>query len=124
LSSTGFVSQVGNTILALLWLPITIADYRMDRQRRFAQHREWMPRSFALTTSIVVNRLWLVLLITVLSPKRNDLRGDCRSDDHCRGQRASGITPDEMPGGHLVALSRPKDLADRLEAYWANQTPT
>ncbi len=90
MSSTGFVSQVGNTILALLWLPITIADYRMDRQRRFAQHREWMPRSFALTTSIVVNRLWLVLLITVLSPKRNDLRGDCRSDDHCRGQRASG----------------------------------
>jgi hypothetical protein len=29
-----------------------------------------------------------------------------------------------MPGGHLVALSRPKDLADRLEAYWADQTPT
>ena len=28
-----------------------------------------------------------------------------------------GITPDEMPGGHLVALSRPKDLADRFEAY-------
>jgi hypothetical protein len=28
-----------------------------------------------------------------------------------------GITPDEMPGGHLVALSRPKELADRLVAY-------
>ncbi|MDT5023864.1 MAG: hypothetical protein QOE61_290 [Micromonosporaceae bacterium] len=28
-----------------------------------------------------------------------------------------GITPDEMPGGHLVALSQPKELADRLEAY-------
>jgi hypothetical protein len=28
-----------------------------------------------------------------------------------------GITPDEMAGGHLVALSRPKELADRLEAY-------
>jgi pimeloyl-ACP methyl ester carboxylesterase len=27
------------------------------------------------------------------------------------------IAPDEMPGGHLVALSRPKELADRLEAY-------
>ena len=27
------------------------------------------------------------------------------------------ITPDEMDGGHLVALSRPKELADRLEAY-------
>jgi pimeloyl-ACP methyl ester carboxylesterase len=30
-----------------------------------------------------------------------------------------GITPDEMVGGHLVALSRPEELADRLEAYLA-----
>lgn len=28
-----------------------------------------------------------------------------------------GIVPDEMPGGHCAALSRPKDLADRLERY-------
>ncbi|QBI18435.1 alpha/beta hydrolase [Egibacter rhizosphaerae] len=29
-----------------------------------------------------------------------------------------GITSDEMPGGHLVALGQPKQLADRLQAYW------
>lgn len=34
-----------------------------------------------------------------------------------------GITPDEMPGGHLIALSRPKELADRLEAYGAEEQP-
>ncbi|MGQ0841194.1 alpha/beta fold hydrolase [Actinokineospora sp.] len=28
-----------------------------------------------------------------------------------------GITPDEMAGGHLPALGRPRDLIDRLEAY-------
>jgi len=28
-----------------------------------------------------------------------------------------GITPDEINGSHCVALSRPKELADRLEAY-------
>jgi pimeloyl-ACP methyl ester carboxylesterase len=28
-----------------------------------------------------------------------------------------GITPDEMPGGHLVALGRPAELASRLDAY-------
>lgn len=28
-----------------------------------------------------------------------------------------GITPDEIDGSHCVALSRPKELADRLEAY-------
>ncbi|OAR22781.1 alpha/beta hydrolase [Streptomyces sp. ERV7] len=28
-----------------------------------------------------------------------------------------GITPDEVPGGHLAALSHPGELADLLEAY-------
>lgn len=28
-----------------------------------------------------------------------------------------GITPDEIDGGHTPALSRPKELANRLEAY-------
>ena len=27
-----------------------------------------------------------------------------------------GITPDEIDGGHCAALSRPKELADRLES--------
>jgi pimeloyl-ACP methyl ester carboxylesterase len=31
-----------------------------------------------------------------------------------------GITPDEIDGGHCPALSRPKELADRLESYAAN----
>jgi len=30
-----------------------------------------------------------------------------------------GITIDEMPGGHLVALSQPEELASRLERYGA-----
>jgi pimeloyl-ACP methyl ester carboxylesterase len=30
-----------------------------------------------------------------------------------------GLTPDELPGGHLIALSHPKELADRLERYRA-----
>lgn len=32
-----------------------------------------------------------------------------------------GITPDEIDGGHTPALSRPVELADRLEAYAAEQ---
>jgi pimeloyl-ACP methyl ester carboxylesterase len=28
-----------------------------------------------------------------------------------------GITPDEIDGGHCIALSRPKELAGRLDAY-------
>ena len=34
-----------------------------------------------------------------------------------------GISVDEMPGGHLVALSQPRELAERLEAYRAMATP-
>lgn len=30
-----------------------------------------------------------------------------------------GITPDEIDSGHCPALSRPGELADRLETYWA-----
>jgi pimeloyl-ACP methyl ester carboxylesterase len=36
-------------------------------------------------------------------------------------QERLGITPDEMDGGHTPALSRPKELADRLEAYVAQR---
>jgi pimeloyl-ACP methyl ester carboxylesterase len=32
-----------------------------------------------------------------------------------------GITPDEIDGGHCVALSRPKELADRLDGYIAHR---
>ncbi|MFC3495440.1 alpha/beta fold hydrolase [Glycomyces rhizosphaerae] len=29
-----------------------------------------------------------------------------------------GITPDEIDGGHMVALSRPRELAERLHRLW------
>ena len=52
----------------------------------------------------------------------------CR-DDHCfppdfaRAHVAErlGITPDEIDGGHMVALSRPRALAERLHRYWTEQ---
>jgi pimeloyl-ACP methyl ester carboxylesterase len=32
-----------------------------------------------------------------------------------------GITPDEIDGSHCIALSRPKELTDRLEAYLSDR---
>jgi pimeloyl-ACP methyl ester carboxylesterase len=32
-----------------------------------------------------------------------------------------GIAPDEIDGGHAIALGRPRELADRLEAYQAER---
>jgi hypothetical protein len=34
-----------------------------------------------------------------------------------------GIVPDEMPAGHAVALSRPKELANLLVSYSAYSMP-
>ena len=65
---TGFVGATGNLLLSALWLATTTAGFRMARQRRFQEHRRWMIRSFALGMSIVVNRLWGVLMIAVVVP--------------------------------------------------------
>ena len=32
-----------------------------------------------------------------------------------------GIVPDEIDGGHCVALSRPKELAERLDSYYRSR---
>ncbi|WP_064745473.1 DUF2306 domain-containing protein [Pseudonocardia acaciae] len=74
-STTGFVSSVGNTMLALGWLVTGVAGYRAARQRRFADHRAWMLRSVALTTSIVLNRPWVALFVIILDPGSDSLLG-------------------------------------------------
>jgi len=33
--------------------------------------------------------------------------------------RAPGIEADEINGGHYISLSRPRELAERLDAYAA-----
>jgi uncharacterized membrane protein YozB (DUF420 family) len=58
LSPFGPVARASNVLLASLWLAFTVTGYRMARQRRHAEHRRWMIRSFALTFSIITNRIW------------------------------------------------------------------
>jgi lysylphosphatidylglycerol synthetase-like protein (DUF2156 family) len=65
-SSSGFGSAVGNTTLGVLWLVTAVAGYRAARRRRYADHRAWMVRNFALTLSIVANRVWLVLFLVLV----------------------------------------------------------
>ena len=68
LGSFGPNEQVPLTLLALLWPATTLAGYRMARRRRYAEHREWMIRSVALSFSIVTNRFWGVLCVAVFVP--------------------------------------------------------
>jgi pimeloyl-ACP methyl ester carboxylesterase len=47
----------------------------------------------------------------------------CRDDLRRVVRERLGIAPDEIDGGHCIALSRPKELASRLEAYRAESGP-
>jgi hypothetical protein len=66
--SSGLSGSLGNVLLAVTWLATTFAGFRMARQKRFAEHRRWMIRSFALCTSIVLNRVWVVVLMFGVAP--------------------------------------------------------
>jgi uncharacterized membrane protein YozB (DUF420 family) len=68
-SPFGLVARVSNVMLSALWLLTTIAGWRMARRRRFGDHRRWMIRSFALTLSIVLNRVLGAILFLVLDPR-------------------------------------------------------
>ena len=65
----GANQRVANTMLALLWFGTTLAGYRAIRHRRFADHRQWMLRSFALAFSIVAFRVWMLIAFAVFVPE-------------------------------------------------------
>ena len=65
----GPVTRASNVLLAVLWLAITLRGWRMARQRRYGEHRRWMIRSFALTASIITNRIWGVIWAISLAPQ-------------------------------------------------------
>lgn len=69
LSPFGPVIRVSNVLLALLWLTFTVTGYRSARQQRMAEHHKWMIRSFALTMSVITNRIWGVVAAIALMPQ-------------------------------------------------------
>lgn len=68
-SPFGPVARASNVLLAALWLAVTVTGYRLARRRRFADHRRWMIRSFALTASIITNRIWAAVAFLALAPQ-------------------------------------------------------
>lgn len=65
----GANQRVANTLLAVLWFGTTLAGFRAIRQRRYADHRQWMLRSVALAFSIIANRVWLPIAFAVFVPE-------------------------------------------------------
>jgi uncharacterized membrane protein len=58
-AQTGPVSTAGFGTLAMLWLATTSLGWLSARDRRYAEHRRWMIRSYALTFAAVTLRLYL-----------------------------------------------------------------
>jgi hypothetical protein len=56
LSSAGQSTRMALLTLAVLWLSTTVAGFRAALQGRYDDHRRWMVRNVALTTSIVTAR--------------------------------------------------------------------
>jgi len=58
-TTAGPVAAVGFAIPALLWPVFTWLGWRAAVGRRFAEHRDWMLRSYAITANAITLRLML-----------------------------------------------------------------
>jgi hypothetical protein len=88
-SPFGPLLRASDVLLAILWLSCSAAGFRAGRRQRFGEHRRWMIRSFALTMSIITNRLWAVIFTIVLTPKLATMFG---GDETLMVQAIAGLS--------------------------------
>ncbi|NQE64680.1 DUF2306 domain-containing protein [Caulobacter sp. RHG1] len=67
-SSAGPIASAGFGSLAVLWIAVSLLGWRAAVQGRFADHRRWMIRSWALTLAAVTLRLYLPLVMILDLP--------------------------------------------------------
>lgn len=67
-SYAGPIASLGFGSLAVLWITMTLLGWRAAMQGRFADHRRWMIRSWALTLAAVTLRLYLPLVMVLDLP--------------------------------------------------------
>ncbi len=65
LANGGILSRIAFTCLSVLWMYTTAKAWQTARARQFAEHRNWMYRSYALTLSAITLRAWKWLLIAL-----------------------------------------------------------
>ncbi|OCA71305.1 DUF2306 domain-containing protein [Chryseobacterium arthrosphaerae] len=69
----GIVSKISFVILGILWWFSTLKAYRLARQKKFKQHKQWMWRSFAFTLSAITLRMWKVIIVYLFHPNPMDV---------------------------------------------------
>lgn len=68
-------AQISALTWGILWSAFTVTGYVMARRRRFARHREWMLRSFALVYGIAFARVLHVILVMIMAPRVDTVYG-------------------------------------------------
>jgi uncharacterized membrane protein len=72
LSEGGWVAKTAFILLAGLWLLFTAKAFQSATRKRFAEHRDWMIRSYALTLSAVTLRAWKWVIVALFAPAPMD----------------------------------------------------
>ena len=67
-STAGPIATAGFGSLAVLWITMNLLGWRAAVKGRFAEHRRWMIRSWALTLAAVTLRLYLPLAMILDLP--------------------------------------------------------
>ena len=123
-TTSGPLAASGFATAALLWAAFTWRGLRAAVDRRFAEHREWMLRSWAMTAAAITLRLMLALLRAGARPRLlHRLSGDRlavlahqpgpgRNSPSAHPWRAS--RQGEIRFGMSVAERDPRSLVERL----------
>jgi hypothetical protein len=74
----GVSNQASLLVLDALWMITGVAGYRAARQRRFADHRKWMIRNYALTFASIASRFWTPIAVLAMLP---ELKGPAYQGD-------------------------------------------
>lgn len=69
----GFYSKISFITLSVLWFYFTLKGFLFIKNKKIAQHKAFMLRSFALTFSAVTLRFWKVILVYLFHPAPMDL---------------------------------------------------
>ncbi len=69
----GWVAQLAFCILAVLWIFFTAKATLLAMQHKFAAHKQWMYRSYALTLSAISLRAWRWGLVALFQPRPMDV---------------------------------------------------
>jgi hypothetical protein len=71
MSPTGVSNIAALFTLIALWLATGVAGLRAARARRYADHRKWMIRNYAVTLAGLASRPWAGITVTVIFALEN-----------------------------------------------------